>query len=94
MQNKRALGAVSMIAVITALAWYYSAPPLRLCARGLGELTTAVVVTLCVPALGYYLQAGALRAPLLAVCALPSALQFAMLLAIEFPDAAGDAAAG
>ena len=29
-----------------------------------------------------------------AACALPCALQFAMLLAIEFPDAAGDAVAG
>ena len=46
------------------------------------------------PALGYYLQAGALHPRLLAVCALPMALQFAMLLAIEFPDAAGDAAVG
>src|SRR5690606_30056704 len=30
---------------IAALAWAYSAPPLRLCAAGLGELDTAVVVT-------------------------------------------------
>ena len=80
--------------VITGLAWFYSAPPLRFCARGLGEATTALVVTLCVPALGYYLQAHALHPRLLAVCALPMALQFAMLLAIELPDAAGDAAVG
>jgi 1,4-dihydroxy-2-naphthoate polyprenyltransferase len=83
-----------LAAVMTALAWGYSAPPLRFSARGAGELTTAVVVTLCVPALGYYLQAGAFDARLLAVCVLPCALQFAMLLAIEFPDAVGDAATG
>jgi 1,4-dihydroxy-2-naphthoate octaprenyltransferase len=83
-----------LAAVMTALAWFYSAPPLRFCARGFGEATTAIVVTLCVPVLGYYLQAGALHPRLLAVCALPMALQFAMLLAIEFPDAAGDAAVG
>jgi 1,4-dihydroxy-2-naphthoate octaprenyltransferase len=83
-------GALAMI----ALAWFYSAPPLRLCARGLGELTTAIVVTLFVPLFGFYLQAGALRAlPFLAVLPL-AALQFAMLLAIEFPDAAGDARSG
>jgi 1,4-dihydroxy-2-naphthoate polyprenyltransferase len=85
---------VPLAAVMTGLAWFYSAPPLRFCARGYGEITTAIVVTLCVPALGYYLQAGALHPRLLAVCALPMALQFAMLLAIEFPDAAGDAAVG
>jgi len=81
-----------MVAMI-GLAWGYSAPPLRLCARGLGELTTALVVTLLVPLLGYVLQAGTLGVPIFLAAALPCALQFAMLLAIEFPDAAGDAAA-
>jgi len=80
--------------LITALAWSYSAPPLRLAARGLGELTTAVVVSLCVPVLGYYLQARQIDGRILAACLLPCALQFAMLLAIELPDAAGDAVAG
>jgi len=86
--------ALPLALIILALSWFYSAPPLRLCARGLGELTTAIVVTLLTPLFGYYLQAGALRSmPVLAVLPL-CALQFAMLLAIEFPDAAGDAAGG
>jgi 1,4-dihydroxy-2-naphthoate octaprenyltransferase len=80
--------------VMTTLAWGYSAPPLRLAARGLGELTTALVVTLCVPLLGYYAQAGELHPRIFAACLLPCVLQFAMLLAIELPDAAGDAIAG
>lgn len=81
---------------IFVLAWEYSAPPLRLCATGLGELDTAVVVTGLVPVLGFALQApdlvglGALGLALVPV----ALLQFAMLLAIEFPDAAGDAATG
>ncbi|HEY5945284.1 MAG TPA: prenyltransferase, partial [Kofleriaceae bacterium] len=37
------------LAVVLVLAWEYSAPPLRLCARGFGELDTAVVVTGLVP---------------------------------------------
>jgi 1,4-dihydroxy-2-naphthoate octaprenyltransferase len=53
-----------------------------------------VVVTLCVPVLGYYLQARHVDARILAACLLPCVLQFAMLLAIELPDAAGDAVAG
>ena len=76
------------------LAWSYSAPPLRLHSRGVGEATVALLVPGLVPLVGYYLQAGRLTwLPLLAVVPL-ALLQFMMLLAIEFPDAAGDAAAG
>ena len=88
------VGPLLFSVAMIGLAWGYSAPPLRLCARGLGELTTALVVTLLVPLFGYDLQAGALAAPIFLAAALPCALQFAMLLAIEFPDAAGDAAVG
>jgi 1,4-dihydroxy-2-naphthoate octaprenyltransferase len=80
--------------VMTTLAWAYSAPPLRLAALGLGELTTSLVVTLCVPLLGYYAQAGEIHPRIFAACLLPCVLQFAMLLAIELPDAAGDAIVG
>ena len=84
------------IALVGVLAWGYSAPPLRLCARGLGELATAAVVTVLVPWLGFYVQAPDLAgARMLALAIAPLAmLQFAMLLAIELPDAEGDAATG
>jgi 1,4-dihydroxy-2-naphthoate octaprenyltransferase len=84
--------APALIAIVV-LAWEYSAPPLRLCATGLGELDTALVVTALVPFVGFQLQAPDLqgaRTLLLAILP-PAALQFAMLLAIEFPDRAGDA---
>ena len=87
-------GALALAAAMIGLAWGYSAPPLRFCARGLGELTTALVVTLLVPVFGFRLQAGEVGAPVVLAAALPCALQFAMLIAIEFPDAAGDAATG
>jgi 1,4-dihydroxy-2-naphthoate octaprenyltransferase len=88
--------ALPTLATILVLAWTYSAPPLRLCARGLGELDTAIVVTVLVPWLGFYIQAPSLvGVELLALTIVPLALlQFAMLLAIEFPDAAGDRATG
>lgn len=93
-----ARGAVSVGAIgvaMGALAWAYSAPPLRLCGSGLGELDTAVVVTGLVPLLGFAMQAplesaGALWPAIVA----PALMQLAMLIAIEFPDAAGDAATG
>ncbi|MDQ3335917.1 MAG: prenyltransferase [Myxococcota bacterium] len=83
-------------ALILVLAWEYSAPPLRLCATGLGELDTAIVVTVLVPWVAFYLQAPDLVGlRMLAISIVPLALlQIAMLLAIEFPDAAGDAATG
>ncbi|HSS40713.1 MAG TPA: prenyltransferase, partial [Polyangia bacterium] len=84
----------ALAAAMIGVAWQYSAPPGRLCARGWGEAATALVVTLMVPAFGFLLQARALGAPVVLAAVLPCALQFAMLLAIEFPDAAGDAAAG
>jgi len=78
------------------LAWLYSGPPLRLCATGLGELDTALVVTGLVPFAGLALQDPALHGLRVLLLALvpPAALQVAMLLAIELPDAAGDARAG
>jgi 1,4-dihydroxy-2-naphthoate octaprenyltransferase len=87
---------VPVLVATGALAWAYSAPPLRLCARGLGELDTAVVVTGLVPWLGFALQAPDLRGATVLLAAIAPAvlLQFSMLLAIEFPDAAGDAATG
>jgi 1,4-dihydroxy-2-naphthoate polyprenyltransferase len=76
-----------------ALAWSYSAPPLRLHSRGLGELTTALLVAGMTPLVGFYLQTGGVGVPLLGVLSL-CCLQFAMLLTIEFPDAVGDASVG
>ena len=80
--------------LIIALSWCYSAPPLRLLSRGLGEATTALVVTVLTPLLGFYTQAGVWRSPLLLACFPLACLQFSMLLTIELPDAAGDAAQG
>jgi 1,4-dihydroxy-2-naphthoate octaprenyltransferase len=83
------------LVAIGGLAWMYSAPP-RLCARGLGELDTALVVTVLVPWLGYLLQAPDLRGGSLLGLSIvsPALLQTAMLLAVEFPDAISDAATG
>lgn len=84
--------ALATLAVIFVLAWSYSAPPLRLCATGLGELDTALVVTVLVPYLAFSLQGGTDLTLLALTIVPPALLQLAMLVAIEFPDAAGDAA--
>jgi len=86
--------AAAVGASIGALAWAYSAPPLRLLARGLGELDTAVIVAILVPLCAY-----AAQRPPLVVLALASTLpgaaaMFAMMLAVEFPDLASDTVGG
>lgn len=80
--------------LIVVLSWCYSSPPLRLSSRGLGEATTAFVVTLLTPLFGFYVQRGALHPLLFLACFPLCCLQFSMLLTIELPDAAGDAAQG
>ena len=80
--------------LMLGLSWAYSAPPLRLLSRGLGEFTTALVVTLLTPLLGFYVQTGALSLLPVLACVPLCGLQFAMLLTIELPDAASDAALG
>jgi 1,4-dihydroxy-2-naphthoate octaprenyltransferase len=83
-----------LLLLALALAWAYSAPPLRLHSQGVGELAAAALIAALTPLLGYYLQAGRFSLlPFLAVLPL-ALLQFTMLLAIEFPDAAGDRAVG
>lgn len=89
-------GALTLPLILTSLllAWFYSAPPIRLHSSGLGEASVALIVPILTPLLGYYLQVGALST-LPFVAALPLALvQFAMLLVIEFPDAESDSAVG
>jgi 1,4-dihydroxy-2-naphthoate polyprenyltransferase len=79
---------------IGALSWAYSAPPLRLLARGLGELDSVAVVALLVPLAGYAAFAHGLGTHVLLATIPGASAMFAMILAVEIPDAAADAASG
>jgi 1,4-dihydroxy-2-naphthoate octaprenyltransferase len=76
--------------IITAganfLGWFYSAPPLRLVSRGLGELALALAVGFAIPAVGYLSVVGSLEG-VFAFFALPFLLYGFMLgLSLEAPD--------
>jgi 1,4-dihydroxy-2-naphthoate octaprenyltransferase len=85
-----------LLGATLVLSWAYSAPPLQLHSRGLGELNVAVVVTGLVPLAGFYLQAPDLRGLRVLLLALVPLclLQFAMIIGVAFPDAEGDARVG
>lgn len=90
----RHAGMFLLLLTAQAAAWFYSAPPIRLHSRGVGELATTFIVPFLTPLTGYFLQVGQLDLlPILAVIPL-CCLQFAMILSIEFPDAEGDRYAG
>jgi 1,4-dihydroxy-2-naphthoate octaprenyltransferase len=76
------------------LGWAYSAPPLSLNARGLGELSVALGFGVVIPWGADYVQRGAFDwLPILA--GIPYALLVANLLYInQFPDRRADEAAG
>ena len=57
-------------------------------------MDTALILTLLVPFAGFCLQAPALQSIAVVALAPLFLLQFAMLLAVEFPDEVGDAAVG
>jgi 1,4-dihydroxy-2-naphthoate octaprenyltransferase len=81
-------------AAIGILAWSYSAPPLRLAGRGWGEADTAAVVAVLVPLAGYAVFTGTVDGLALAATLAPACAMFAMMLAVEWPDRAADAAGG
>lgn len=77
---------VLLMVLIFLAAFFYSTPPLKLSGSGYGELTTAVLVSNLVPALGFLLQTGEFHR-LLAMSTFPlTFLHFSMMLSLELPD--------
>jgi len=76
---------------IGLLSWAYSAPPLRLEARGAGEVDAAVVVGVLVPALAYAAFTSTADAHIARAVAVPFV---AMMLSVELPDAGADRETG
>lgn len=87
-----ALGGVGI--AIMCFAWFYSVPPVRLLARGLGELDAVFVVAVLVPLAGYTAFARGVG-PHVLLAIVPGAFaMFAMMLSVEIPDARADGLTG
>ena len=80
-----------LIAVgVNLLGWFYSAKPLRLVSRGLGEVAIALAAGFAIPAVGYIAVQGCLDA-LFGYFVLPFVLYGFMLgLSLDAPDVAVD----
>lgn len=82
------------VVLSNALGWAYSAPPVRLVSRGMGEPATATAVGALVPGMGYWSLRGRLDEgfwlllPPLLACGL------AFILAVEIPDMEADRLGG
>ncbi len=83
---------VLILAMLAAV--FYTAPPLRLCWRGWGEVSAATVAALVVPQWAYSLQAGALGGDLVRLGLPVLPLIAGMLLGIATPDLPADLQVG
>lgn len=75
------------------LGWFYSAPPLKLSYRGLGEIAM-MISGFIIPGLGYLTISGLIDLKFI-IFSIPSMLyQFVFILSVELPDRKGDKKAG
>jgi 1,4-dihydroxy-2-naphthoate octaprenyltransferase len=85
---------LGLVLLGNGLGFFYTAPPLRLAYRGLGEASTMVTIGLLVPAMGYFVASGGLDLAFWAL--VPGLLMYGMMfiLIVQLPDMEGDARAG
>jgi 1,4-dihydroxy-2-naphthoate octaprenyltransferase len=80
--------------LIITLAIFYTAPPLRLNYRGLGEITVALVLTVLTPLLAYLVERPSRPGHLLWIVAPLALLQACRMLCMNLADYDGDRRAG
>jgi 1,4-dihydroxy-2-naphthoate octaprenyltransferase len=85
---------IALVVLGDGLVWFYSAPPLRLSYRGLGEITTMLAAGLILPCTGYFIMLGSLDS-LFWVFSFPVVLYaLSIIVSVEMPDMEGDAKGG
>ncbi len=72
------------------LGWFYSAPPLRLAYRGLGELSMIFSIGLLIPGLGYLVTSGQMNQDGLLFVVPLMLYGLAFILTVEIPDMEAD----
>jgi 1,4-dihydroxy-2-naphthoate octaprenyltransferase len=72
------------------LGWFYSAPPIRLAYRGLGELSMSISIGLLIPAFGYLVTSGQMNQDGLLFIVPLMLYGLAFILTVEIPDMESD----
>ncbi len=72
------------------LGWFYSAPPIRLAYRGLGELSMAISIGLLIPGFGYLVTSGQINMDGLLFIIPLTLYGLAFILNVEIPDMESD----
>lgn len=76
-----------------ALVWFYSAPPVKLSYRGLGEIAN-IINGFIMPATGYFVVMGTINIPFMILSIPLVFLQFIFTIGVEIPDLEGDKLGG
>jgi len=85
---------LAVVALFNVLGWLYSAPPVRLHSRRLGEATIAVGTGFCVPAVGYIVAQGGLDGVFMLFSAPLVLYGFILSLCLQMPDLETDQVLG
>jgi 1,4-dihydroxy-2-naphthoate octaprenyltransferase len=94
LRSASTLGVTLVYAIGLVIGYGYSAPPLRLMTRGLGELAAAVTVALLTPLAGYGVAAGRLSSSLFWLGLPLLSMSIAFMIAVELPDVEADRPTG
>ena len=88
------LSVLALVLVGNLLGWYYSAPPIRMVARGWGEFATALGIGGVIPGVGYLVIAGT-PDPFFFVFSIPLFCYGCyFIMNVEIPDEEADRRAG
>lgn len=77
---------LGIVGLSNLLGWFYSAPPLRLAYRGLGEISAAFIAGCLVPGMGYWVTMGYLNSDGLLFTIPLMLYSLVFFLTVEIPD--------
>lgn len=76
------------------LGWFYTAPPLKLVHRGLGEASTALAIGFIMPGMGYYVMSGRIDLWFVVLSLPLICYGLYFIVTVEMPDIDSDRASG
>jgi 1,4-dihydroxy-2-naphthoate polyprenyltransferase len=85
---------IAFILMGNLLAWFYTAPPLRLAYRGFGEICNSIAIGFFLPGMGYIVANQGFSMEFLYLYIPLTLLGFFFVFSVNLPDREGDIAAG